>query len=71
MKSARREPHTTKGKYNTHKNKKKPNMHKQQQPHRPLRHKCKDATCRATLRYENEKSTTVTTPTKVTKKKVL
>ena len=43
-------------------------MHKQQQPHRPSRHKCKYVTCRATLRYENKKSTTITTPTKVTKR---
>ena len=42
-------------------------MHKQQ-PHRPPRHKCKYVTCRATLHNENEKSTTISTPTKVTKR---
>ena len=68
MKNAQREPQTTMRKHNTHKNKKKPNMHKQQQPHRPPRHKCKYVTCRATLRYKSEKSTTITRPTKVTKR---
>ena len=69
MKNARREAHATKENYNTHKNqKKKPNMHKQQQQHRPPRHKCKYVTCRATLRSANEKSTTITAPKKVTKR---
>ena len=69
MKNARREPDGTKGKYNTRENKKeKPNIHKQQQTHRRPKRKCGYVTCRATLRYENEKSTTITTPTKVTKR---
>ena len=52
---------------NTQNKKQKPNMHKQQKPHRLQRHKCKYVTCRARLRYKNEKSKTITTPKKVTK----
>ena len=62
-------PHHEGGKRNGKHKQKKQTTHKQRHQHRQPRHKYKYVTCRAKPGYANEKSTTITAPTRVAKKR--